>query len=83
MTPKPLILAMTGASGAIYGIRLLEVLMERSVEVHLVLSPWAEKTWFGDRIPGGGREEIGCEVLRGGEPMRSHLQRVISRWGGC
>ena len=35
---------MTGASGAIYGVRLLEVLRERSVEIHLVLSPWAEKT---------------------------------------
>jgi 4-hydroxy-3-polyprenylbenzoate decarboxylase len=44
MTQNPFILAMTGASGAIYGIRLLEVLRERSVEVHLVLSPWAEKT---------------------------------------
>jgi len=41
---KPLIVAMTGASGAIYGVRLLEVLRERSVEVHLVVSPWAEKT---------------------------------------
>lgn len=44
MTRKPLILAMTGASGAIYGVRLLEVLKDRSVEVHLILSLWAEKT---------------------------------------
>ena len=41
---KPIIVAMTGATGAIYGIRLLEVLRERSVEVHLLISPWAEKT---------------------------------------
>jgi hypothetical protein len=41
---KPLIVAMTGATGAIYGIRILQVLRERSVEVHLVVSPWAEKT---------------------------------------
>ena len=41
---KPLIVAMTGATGAIYGIRLLQVLRERSVEVHLLMSPWAEKT---------------------------------------
>ncbi len=41
---KPIIVAMTGATGAIYGIRLLEVLREMSVEVHLLISPWAEKT---------------------------------------
>jgi polyprenyl P-hydroxybenzoate/phenylacrylic acid decarboxylase-like protein len=41
---KPIIVAMTGATGAIYGIRLLEVLREMSVEAHLLISPWAEKT---------------------------------------
>ena len=41
---KPLVIAMTGATGAIYGIRLLQVLREKSIEVHLVLSTWAEKT---------------------------------------
>jgi 4-hydroxy-3-polyprenylbenzoate decarboxylase len=40
---KSLIVAMTGATGAIYGIRLLQVLREKSIEVHLVVSPWAEK----------------------------------------
>jgi 4-hydroxy-3-polyprenylbenzoate decarboxylase len=39
-----LIVAMTGATGAIYGIRLLQVLRERSIEVHLLISYWAEKT---------------------------------------
>ncbi len=41
---KPLIVALTGATGVIYGIRLLQVLQEKSVEVHLLISPWAEKT---------------------------------------
>jgi 4-hydroxy-3-polyprenylbenzoate decarboxylase len=40
-----LIVGMSGSSGAIYGIRLLEVLHEtREVEVHLVISPAARQT---------------------------------------
>jgi len=35
---KPVILAITGASGAIYGLRTLEVLKELSYPVHLILS---------------------------------------------
>lgn len=38
-----LVVALTGASGQIYGIRMLEVLNESDVEVHLVLSPAAQK----------------------------------------
>jgi 4-hydroxy-3-polyprenylbenzoate decarboxylase len=34
----PLVLAITGASGAIYGSRLLEVLLESGREVHLIIS---------------------------------------------
>lgn len=43
MTPK-IVVGMTGASGTIYGIRLLEVLREQPVETHLVVSDWAVKT---------------------------------------
>ena len=39
-----MLVAMTGATGAIYGIRLLEVLREVEVETHLVVSRWAEAT---------------------------------------
>jgi len=38
-----LVVALTGASGVVYGVRLLEVLREKGVETHLVLSKWAEK----------------------------------------
>ena len=34
-----IILGMTGASGAIYGLRLLELLLAKRYEVHLVMSP--------------------------------------------
>lgn len=36
---KRIILAITGASGAIYGLRALETLRALDVEVHLVISP--------------------------------------------
>jgi 4-hydroxy-3-polyprenylbenzoate decarboxylase len=39
-----LVVAMTGATGATLGIRLLEVLTELRVETHLVLSDWARAT---------------------------------------
>lgn len=39
-----IVVGMTGASGAIYGVRLLESLAKHSVETHLVLSQWAKET---------------------------------------
>lgn len=36
---KRIILAITGASGAIYGLRALEILHSLDIEVHLVISP--------------------------------------------
>lgn len=39
-----LIVGMTGATGAIFGIRLLEILKETEVETHLVMSQWAAAT---------------------------------------
>ncbi|MEX2948978.1 UbiX family flavin prenyltransferase [Staphylococcus warneri] len=40
-----LIIGMSGATGAIFGIRLLEVLKPiENVETHLVMSPWAITT---------------------------------------
>ena len=39
-----IVLAMTGATGAVYGVRLLAALTELGVERHLILSHWAEVT---------------------------------------
>lgn len=39
---KCIVLAMAGASGAIYGVRLLRALKEAKVDVHLTISPTAE-----------------------------------------
>ncbi len=39
-----IIVAITGASGAIFGVRTLEVLRTLSVETYLILSRWARTT---------------------------------------
>ena len=45
MKRKKLVVGLSGASGQIYGVRLLEVLKEREdVETHLIISPSARKT---------------------------------------
>jgi 4-hydroxy-3-polyprenylbenzoate decarboxylase len=41
---SPVIVAMTGATGVIYGIRLLEFLKDASVETDLIMSLWAKRT---------------------------------------
>ncbi|MFW9981065.1 MAG: UbiX family flavin prenyltransferase [Candidatus Thorarchaeota archaeon] len=41
---KRVLVCLTGASGAIYGVRLLRALRNEGHEVHLILSKWGEKT---------------------------------------
>ena len=41
---KRLIVAITGASGSIYGIRLLELLKQHNIESHLIVSKAAYLT---------------------------------------
>ena len=44
MQPRRLIVAITGASGSIYGVRLLEMLQGTGIETHLVMSRWGART---------------------------------------
>jgi flavin prenyltransferase len=42
--PSRLVVGISGASGAVYGVRLLEVLQPVAVETHLIVSKAAEQT---------------------------------------
>lgn len=53
-----IIVAITGATGAIFGVRALERLREFDVETHLIISPW-------------GAKAIGHETRRTVEEVRS------------
>ncbi len=41
---QKILMAITGASGAIYGIRLLQILRDLNIETHLIISKAAEVT---------------------------------------
>lgn len=73
---KRLIVGITGATGAIYGIRLLEFLSKTDVETHLVISSSAEKTirletsWEVEQVKALARvtynmEDVGADISSG------------------
>jgi 4-hydroxy-3-polyprenylbenzoate decarboxylase len=43
-TPRRLVVGISGASGTVYGIRILELLKKTDIETHLVMSKSAEMT---------------------------------------
>jgi 4-hydroxy-3-polyprenylbenzoate decarboxylase len=46
LTDRPIVVALTGASGAPYGIRLVEVLLQAGRKVHLLISPAAAEVFL-------------------------------------
>ena len=38
-----LVIGITGSTGVIYGIKLLEVLKEKNIQTHLIMTEWAQK----------------------------------------
>ena len=42
--PMKIIVAISGATGAIYGVRILQRLREAGVETHLIISRWGART---------------------------------------
>jgi 4-hydroxy-3-polyprenylbenzoate decarboxylase len=41
---RRLIIGMTGSTGAIFGVRMLEALKATEIESHLIISKWAQRT---------------------------------------
>ena len=73
---KRLIVGISGATGAIYGIRLLEVLRKSNVETHLVITEAAQKTilmetdWKVEKIKSLAKvtydiQDIGADIASG------------------
>jgi 4-hydroxy-3-polyprenylbenzoate decarboxylase len=73
---KPYIVAITGASGVIYGVRLVEVLAEQKIPVELIVSDTA-KIVMKEEL---GSEDI-TEILRlrlpAGKPAQDDADRLI------
>src|SRR5689334_10179053 len=44
MASMRLIVGITGATGAVFGVRALQVLKDAGIETHLVLSKWGART---------------------------------------
>jgi 4-hydroxy-3-polyprenylbenzoate decarboxylase len=57
--PQRLVVGITGASGAVYGVRLLEVLRDTAIETHLVLTETAKRVALLET----GRTPIQVEAL--------------------
>src|SRR2546425_7509772 len=59
MSAKRVVVGITGATGVIYGVRLLERLREAGVETHLIISRWGGRT----RLHEAGRSRAQVEAL--------------------
>ena len=56
MSTKRVVVGITGATGVVYGIRLLERLREAGVETHLIISRWGARTLLHEA--GRSREQV-------------------------
>ena len=67
----PVLVAVTGASGSIYGLKLLEILKNAGEKVHLIVSEAGEKVV---------RHEIGAKGLESIQEMADHLYKTDEIW---
>ena len=69
MSQHPIVLAITGASGVVYGQRLLEVLLQSNVDVHLTISDSAKVV---------AKHELGLEI----DLVDFKVQQLIPKYDG-
>ncbi len=62
---KRIVVAITGASGSLYGVRLLQVLLETGNEVHLTISPAATQVFAA---------ELGIQV----DPIQYEIEEILN-----
>jgi 4-hydroxy-3-polyprenylbenzoate decarboxylase len=66
--PRRVIVAMTGATGTVVAVRLLQMLRETDVETHLVMSKWAVRTLLHETSHGPDEvERLATEVYASGD----------------
>jgi 4-hydroxy-3-polyprenylbenzoate decarboxylase len=68
---SPIVIGITGASGALYALRVIELLAAADVEIHLTVTPLGKRLLFDEL----GLKRIEPEALTGG---RGHLLAVHS-----
>ena len=75
------VLAMTGASGAPYGVRLLVVLVRAGRTVHLVISPAGAEVIFTelDRRLSEGAAEVHVHHGHGSGALKSAIREHLAR----
>ena len=56
MSARRVVVGITGATGVVYGVRLLERLREAGVETHLIISRWGARTLLHEA--GRSREQV-------------------------
>lgn len=71
---KRIIVALTGATGAIYGVRILQRLREAGAETHLVISRWGARTLLHET--NWSREQV--EALASQTYAPADMSAVIS-----
>ena len=87
MSQRPLVLAITGASGAIYAVRLLQMLLAANREIHLTISPSGAtviKQELGIDLQLDGKNSDVTPLLRGEVPthnpaIRATQEHLIER----
>jgi 4-hydroxy-3-polyprenylbenzoate decarboxylase len=77
-----LIIAITGASGSVYGIRLLERLSKKNIETHLIVSRWGEETIASETGYNCGEVKKLASYCYGNSELGAVISSGSFKWDG-